>query len=371
MIKPKIMVVIGTRPEAIKMVPVIIELNRHEAQLDTFLVTSGQHKEMVNNILEVFGIKQDLDLNLMTVNQTLSDINSRVLTLLGPILKTEKPNLLMVHGDTTTAMAASLCGFYNNIDVAHVEAGLRTFDVRNPYPEELNRRVIDMVSALLFAPTAGAENNLLKEGVKRENIFVTGNTGIDTLFLTIDRDISFSHPALKNLDWENKKIVLLTTHRRENFGPVMKKIHEAIRETVQKDADVLVIFPVHPNPNVKEVAKDVWGRTQQAVLTEPLSYTDMIGLLKKSHVVITDSGGVQEEAASLNTPVLILRSLTERPEGIEHSSARLVGTNPDDIKKEITKALGMPKSIIEKKNVYGDGHAAQRIVEVLINNYVK
>lgn len=364
----KIMSVFGTRPEAIKLAPVILELQkRNNIEYETCV--SGQHRQMLDQMLRLFGIEANYDLKIMTNSQSLEHISSKVLLGMEKILKVSKPDLVLVQGDTTTAMAAALAAFYKQIPVAHIEAGLRTDDIYNPYPEEVNRRLISQIATLHFAPTKFAKTNLLKNGIAKKSIFVTGNTVIDALLWVIGRNLPFLQPQLRKLDFSNNRVVLVTTHRRENLGTGMDEIFKAIRKLSDEFNDLVFVFPVHLNPAIQKVAKQTLGSQKSVLLIEPLEYNDLAKLLSKSYFVMTDSGGLQEEAPALGKPVLVLRATTERPEGVKAGTARLVGTNSNRI-YEAAKTLITNEKVYKRMaralNPYGDGSAAKQIVDILL-----
>jgi UDP-N-acetylglucosamine 2-epimerase (non-hydrolysing) len=365
----KAAVVFGTRPEAIKMAPVVKELERRG--IDHTVIVTAQHREMLDQKLQVFGIKPDYDLNIMQHNQDLFHVTSAVLNQIKPVLLGEKPSILLVQGDTTTTFAASLAAFYLKIPVGHVEAGLRTWNKHNPFPEELNRQLTTRLTEFHFAPTEWGKKNLLAEGVNPESIYVTGNTVIDALLMIVDPGFTFSEPALQSIDFQKKKVVLLTSHRRENFGEPMNHIFSACKQLVEENADVELIYPVHPNPNVQKTAREILSGLPRTHLIEPMEYRPFVQLMNKSYLILTDSGGVQEEAPSLGKPVLVLRKTTERPEAIEAGTAKLVGTDRDAILNEATKLLTDAKAyrdMATKVNPYGDGKAAGRIVDIIVKS---
>lgn len=366
----KILVVFGTRPEAIKMAPVIKELCRHGDDIVCRVCVTGQHRQMLDSILKLFEIAPDYDLDIMQQNQTLEYITTTVLSSVSKIIRQEKPDFLMVQGDTTTAMAASLAGFYQKIRVCHVEAGLRTWDICNPFPEESNRRIIDSVSSLFFAHTERAKQNLLQEGITKTSIEVTGNTVIDALLDVANRDFGLTGTILANIPFNQRKIILLTAHRRENFGQPLVNICNAIKEiALRHSSDVFIVYPVHLNPNVQEPARSILGNIDNVLLTEPLEYVPFIHLMKRAYLVLTDSGGLQEEAPSLGKPVLVLREVTERPEAVEAGTAEIVGTQSDKIIQRTCELLQDEEQYLRMAkavNPFGDGRASQRIVARLL-----
>ena len=360
-----ILIVFGTRPEAIKMCPVVNALKK-EKEFNIKVCSTGQHKEMLRGVLDIFNVKVDYDLNIMRPMQTLSYITEKILRGISEILSEESFDLILVHGDTTTAFAAALAGFYNKLAIGHVEAGLRTNDICSPFPEEFNRRSIDMISNIYFAPTTDAKNNLIKEGVEDEKIFVTGNTAIDALNTTVTDD--YFH---EEIEWcRGKRMLLLTCHRRENVGEPMREIFSALRRVCKEYDDVRIIYPVHMNPTVREIASKVFEDCQNVHLIRPLNVIDFHNFIKECYMVLTDSGGIQEEAPALNKPVLVVRNTTERPEGVKAGTLKLVGTEEEKIYKEIIRLLNdkdMYQDMCDAVNPYGDGHASEYIVEILKN----
>jgi UDP-N-acetylglucosamine 2-epimerase (non-hydrolysing) len=369
----KILTVFGTRPEAIKMAPLIAELERHPGVIDNRNCLTGQHKDMVAPLVELFGIRVDYDLNLMRENQTLEYITVTVLQEVGKILREEKFDLLLVQGDTTTSMAAALAAFYAGVKIGHVEAGLRTFDKHHPYPEESNRKIIDAVADLFFAHTDMAKQHLLNEGVPDSAIAVTGNTVIDALLDVANRPHDFAGTPLAALPFDSKKIVLVTAHRRESFGEPFESLCEGLKElAIKYKDDIVLIYPVHRNPNVREVVSRVLAGVNNIVLTDPLDYLPLVHLMKRCHLVLTDSGGVQEEAPSLGKPVLVMRKTTERQEGVAAGTVKLVGTAAADIVREASHLLDDPvayQTMANKVNPYGDGFARIKTVERILHEY--
>ena len=372
--KRKILIVFGTRPEAIKMALLIKEFQKY-AEFEVKVCVTAQHRQMLDQVLEFFEIKPDFDLNLMKQAQDLYDVTSGVLLGMRGIFERYKPDVVFVHGDTTTTSAVSLAAFYQKIDVAHVEAGLRTHDIYSPFPEEINRQITGLIAKYHFAPTAGAKGNLLKEGKSAENIVVSGNTVIDALFWTIDkieRDASLRDKILSTIGLkyrlEDRKFILVTGHRRENFGEGFINICEALREIAANNADVDILYPVHLNPNVQKPVKEILSGLPNIFLMDPLEYDAFVYLMSKAYMIITDSGGIQEEAPSLCKPVLVTRNRTERPEGIEAGCVKLVGTKRENIVKEAQKLLNL-KDEYDKMSAsispYGDGKACERIVKFL------
>lgn len=365
--KLKIMPIFGTRPEAIKMAPVVKAL-QNEENIDTVLTVTAQHREMLDQVLDLFNIKPDFDLDIMEDNQTLSEITSRVLKKLEAVFIKEKPDLILVHGDTSTTFVASLAAYYQQIQIGHVEAGLRTGDKYSPFPEEINRHLTGVMADLHFAPTETAKENLIKENISSNKITVTGNTVIDALLDTIIENYQFENQLLSQLDFESKKIILLTAHRRENLGKPLEEIFKAVRDLVIEDVGIEVIYPVHLNPRVKEVADRILKDMDRIHLIEPLDYEPFVNLMNKSYMIMTDSGGIQEEAPSLGKPVLVLRDKTERPEAVEAGTVRKVGANYKMIyetAKELISSENLYNEMSAKNNPYGDGKAAGRIVDFI------
>lgn len=359
----KILVVFGTRPEAIKMCPVVKELKRRDA-FDVRVCVTGQHKEMLQQVLDVFEMKPDYDLSIMKGNQTLSDITISVLSMIKIVLDYEKPDLVLVHGDTSTSFAAALACYYQRIAVGHVEAGLRTYDIYSPFPEEFNRQAVDIVSRFMFAPTKLSRDNLLKEGKKRENIFVTGNTAIDALRTTVNDSYQS-----EDLDWaKDSRLIMITAHRRENLGEPMEHMFRAIKRVVDEHPDVKAIYPIHMNPRVREVAGRIFGNDERIRIIEPLEVVAFHNYLNQCYMILTDSGGIQEEAPSLGKPVLVMRDTTERPEGVEAGTLRLVGTDEQKIYDNFTMLLDNEEEyrrMSTASNPYGDGFASKKIADIL------
>ncbi|MCR5845271.1 MAG: UDP-N-acetylglucosamine 2-epimerase (non-hydrolyzing) [bacterium] len=358
-----VLVVFGTRPEAIKMCPLVLELKR-SPRLETVVCVSGQHREMLDQVLEAFDVVPDYDLSVMTDGQSLSDITTRVLIGMQGIIDECKPSLMLVHGDTTTTFAAALAAFYRQVPVGHVEAGLRTRDLTAPYPEEFNRQAVDIVTSLHFAPTEASKTNLLDECKDPGTVFVTGNTVIDALKTTVRSD--YSHPEL---DWAgDSRLILITAHRRENLGEPMHGMFRAIRRIIEETPDVKAVYPVHRNPIVREIADAELSGCERLHLIEPLDVLDFHNFMARSHLILTDSGGIQEEAPSLGKPVLVMRDVTERPEGVEAGTLRLVGTSEDAIYAACREMLDSQEtydSMAHAANPYGDGFASQRIVRII------
>lgn len=365
--KIKVMTIFGTRPEAIKMAPLVKELEKRE-EIESVVCVTAQHRQMLDQVLETFNITPDYDLNIMKQGQTLVDITTRALQSLSEVISQVKPNIVLVHGDTTTTLSGSLAAFYNQVSVGHVEAGLRTYDKYSPFPEEVNRQVTGIIADMHFAPTEVSKNNLLKEGKKEETIYVTGNTAIDALRTTVKDD--YYHPIFDKIG--NDKIILLTAHRRENLGEPMKNMFKAIKRIVEEFDGVQVIYPVHLNPLVRQAADEVLGDNNKVHLIDPLEVLDFHNFLNKSYIIMTDSGGIQEEAPSLGKPVLVLRDTTERPEGVSAGTLRLAGTDEDDI-YDLTKLLLTNKDEYNKmsksSNPYGDGMSSKYIVDEIIKKF--
>ncbi len=367
----KTLVVFGTRPEAIKMAPLVAAL-KNSTQIDTRVAVTAQHREMLDQVLDLFGILPDYDLNIMSHGQTLADITGKVVSGMQEIIQTEKPDLVFVHGDTTTTFAAALASFYCKTAVGHVEAGLRTGDNYSPFPEEMNRKLTGVIAEYHFAPTASAKNNLLGEGIRAENIFVTGNTVIDALQSTVLPGYQFKDPVLSKLDFETKKIILVTAHRRENWGQPMENIFWALRDIIAMDENVEIVFPVHKNPKLQQLARDILGTCERINLIQPLDYEPFINLIARSHIVLTDSGGLQEEAPALSKPVLVLREVTERPEAVDAGTVKLLGADRQRIVTETGKLLADTVAygkMARAMNPYGDGLASRRIVGWVLNRF--
>lgn len=369
MVKIKVMVVFGTRPEAIKMAPLVLQLKKQTELFETTTVVTAQHREMLDQVLKTFQIVPDVDLNIMGKNQTLTDITVKILQELDGILKEMKPDIILVHGDTTTTYAASLVAFYNQVRIGHVEAGLRTWNKYSPFPEEMNRQMTDAVADLYFAPTKQSKENLLKENHNLKNIFVTGNTAIDALKLTVQE--GYQHEVLEKIN-PNHKMVLVTMHRRENQGEPMRRVFRTLRQVVEAHEDVEVVYPVHLSPAVQEAAKEILSDHDRIHLIEPLDVMDFHNIAAKSYFIMSDSGGVQEEAPSLGKPVLVLRDTTERPEGVSAGTLKLVGTQSDSVRQAMESLLtdeSLYHQMSQASNPYGDGKAAQRITQVIAHYF--
>ena len=358
------MLVFGTRPEAIKMCPLVLELKSHPEKFETVVCVTGQHREMLDQVLSVFGVVPDHDLAIMKPGQTLFDITSDVLLKIKAVLESEHPDYMLVHGDTTTSFAAALAAFYLQIPVGHVEAGLRTRNLYSPWPEEFNRQAVDVISHWYFAPTETSRQNLLKEAKPDGRIFVTGNTGIDALRTTVQDD--YRHPEL---DWaSDSRLILITAHRRENLGEPMHRMFRAIRRVMEERPDTKAIYPIHMNPQVRKAAHEELDGFDRLRIVDPLEVVDFHNFMARSYLILTDSGGIQEEAPSLGKPVLVMRNTTERPEGVEAGTLRLVGTEEDAIYREFSQLLDDPvkyETMSHASNPYGDGYASKRIADVL------
>ena len=364
----KVMSVFGTRPEAIKMAPLVKELESRK-EIKSIVCVTAQHREMLDQVLETFDIKPDYDLNIMKQGQTLGDVTTRALTGLEEVIKECQPDIVLVHGDTTTTFAGALAAFYNQVDIGHVEAGLRTYDKYSPFPEEMNRQMVDCMTDMYFAPTELSKSNLLKQNIDESKIYITGNTAIDAMSTTVDE--GYTHPELEWIE-EGERMILLTAHRRENLGDPMRNIFRAIKRLTDEFPDIKVIYPIHKNPKVREVANEIFGDSNKVKLIEPLEVFDFHNFQNQSYMILTDSGGIQEEAPSLGKPVLVLRDTTERPEGIDAGTLKLVGTDEEVIYQE-AKILLEDKEAYAKmskaSNPYGDGKASQRIVDAIIEKY--
>ena len=365
------MTVFGTRPEGIKMAPIVKELEKREG-IESVICITAQHREMLDQVLNLFQIEPDYDLNIFKSGQTLTEITTKALEGLEKVILKEKPDVLLVQGDTTTVFAGALAAFYQKVKIGHVEAGLRSGNLYSPYPEEASRKLTGIVTDFHFAPTERNRQNLLNEDYPEEKIFITGNTVIDALKYAIKEDYIFSNQLLNELDYKNKRMILLTSHRRENLGKPMENIFTAIRDIVNKHEDVEVIFPIHLNPKVREIAKDILGSNNRIHIIEPLDYEPFTNLMARVNIVVTDSGGLQEEAPTLGKPVLVVREETERPEGIEAGTAKLVGTEYKNIFSELDNLL-LNKEEYNKManavNPYGDGNASEKIVDILVKNF--
>lgn len=362
----KVFLVFGTRPEAIKMAPLVLELKKHK-NLETVVCLTGQHREMLAQVMKVFGIKEDYNLDIMEQNQTLTSITTAVLSKIEPVLKTEKPDLVLVHGDTTTSSAAALAAFYQQITVGHIEAGLRTGNIYSPFPEEMNRILIDRISSVYFAPTKLNEQNLKREGISK-NIFVTGNTVIDAFAYTVKSSYKFHEDKLNGIDYEKQKVVLVTAHRRENLGRPLENICNAILRLSENHQDLLFVYPLHLNPAVRNTVNKILAGKKNILLIDPIDVVDMHNLMAKCFMVMTDSGGIQEEAPHFGKPVLVLRTETERPEAVEAGTVKVVGIKEKTIFEEAENLINDTETYYEMVNAvnpYGDGHASERIVKII------
>lgn len=363
--KIKVMTIFGTRPEAIKMAPLVLELEKQNNRFESIVTITAQHREMLDQVLEIFDIRPDYDLNIMKANQSLSQITSNAILGLEDVIKEAKPDIILVHGDTTTTFAASVAGFYQQVKIGHVEAGLRTYDKYSPYPEEMNRQLTDVLADIYFAPTLNSRDNLLVENFSKEKIYITGNTAIDALTQTVKED--YEHEALDSLKKGNR-LILVTMHRRENLGEPMERVFQAMRSVVDLYHDVEIVYPVHLNPLVQETARKYLGNHERIHLIDPLEVTDFHNIAARSYMIMSDSGGVQEEAPSLGVPVLVLRDTTERPEGIKAETLRLVGTETEAILSNMVDLLENSESYLKMSkasNPYGDGTASKRILEAI------
>lgn len=363
----KVMSVFGTRPEAVKMCPLVLELQRH-SEIESIVCLTGQHREMLDQVLRVFDIQTQYDLNIMRPGQTLTAITSSVLEGVGKVLVKEKPDLVLVHGDTTTSFAAALAAFYQQVPVGHVEAGLRTYDKYSPFPEEINRSLIGRIAELHFAPTEHNKENLSRENIK-ENVFVTGNTVIDAFQTTVKPDYVFKDRILRELDFEKKRCVLVTAHRRENLGRPLENICRAIRRLADRYKNMVFVYPVHLNPAVRKTADQILGDLSNVYLIPPIDVEDMHNVMSRSYLVMTDSGGLQEEAPACGLPVLVLRTETERPEAVEAGTVRVTGVSEEAIFQEAVNLIECPaeyEKMAKAVNPYGDGHASERIVKAVV-----
>ena len=368
--KIKLMTVFGTRPEAIKMCPLVLEMQKYPDFIEPIVAVTAQHREMLYQVLQLFAIKPDYDLNIMTAGQTLYDVTGRALAGLKDVLAEAQPDMVLVHGDTTTTFVGALASFYAQIPVGHVEAGLRTGNKFSPYPEEMNRKLTGAIADIHFAPTSTSKNNLLKENIDPAAIVVTGNTVIDALQTTVKADYRFTDSGLQKALAGGKRLILVTTHRRENLGEPMRHVYQALRKVLENHPDVEAIFPVHKNPKVREIVDEELGKLAQVHLIEPLDYEPFANLMAKVDIVLTDSGGIQEEAPALGKPVLVLRDTTERPEAVDAGTVKLVGTAYDDVLRETSLLLDDSKyyqSMAEAANPYGDGRACERIIRKILH----
>ena len=367
--KLKLMTVFGTRPEAIKMCPLVLEMRKYPEYIQPIVAVTAQHREMLDQVLDLFGIVPDYDLNIMTSGQTLYDVTTRALMGLKPIMEEAKPDMVLVHGDTTTTFAGALAAFYAQIPVGHVEAGLRTGNKYSPYPEEMNRKLTGAMADMHFAPTATSKGNLLKENVNPASILITGNTVIDALQTTVHGDYHFADEDFNRVFATGHKLILMTTHRRENLGEPMRHVYRALKSVLETHENVEAIFPVHKNPKVREIVNQELGHLSRVHLIEPMDYEPFANLMAKVDIVLTDSGGIQEEAPALGKPVLVLRDTTERPEAVEAGTVKLVGTAYEDVLQETNRLLDDDehyRSMAEAANPYGDGKACERIIKAIL-----
>ncbi len=372
--KIKVMTIFGTRPEAIKMAPLVKELEKYNNEIESVVCVTAQHRQMLDQVLEIFNIKPDYDLNIMKERQTLVEIASRSLEGLDAVMKEAKPDIVLVHGDTSTTFVGSLAAFYNQIAVGHVEAGLRTYDKYAPYPEEINRRITGVIADMHFAPTESNRQNLLSEKTDPNTIYVTGNTVIDALKTTVREDYEFKDETLKTMPWDSKKVIVMTAHRRENLGEPLKNICMAVRELVEEFPEVEVVYPVHMNPAVRETAQEILGGIDRVKLIEPVNADELHNAIKRGYLVLTDSGGLQEEAPSLGKPVLVLRNETERPEAVEAGTVKIAGVNKENIvamARELLTDDAAYAKMARAVNPYGDGFASRRIVEAILEHFKK
>ena len=367
--KLRLMTVFGTRPEAIKMCPLVLEMHKYPEYIEPIVAVTAQHREMLDQVLELFRIKPDYDLNIMASGQTLYDITTRALNGLKEVIEDAKPDMVLVHGDTTTTFAGALAAFYAQVPVGHVEAGLRTGNKYSPYPEEMNRKLTGSIADMHFAPTSTSKENLLKENVNPEAIMVTGNTVIDALQTTVKVNYEFADAEFNKIFARGNRLILMTTHRRENLGEPMRNVYKALRKVLETHADVEAIFPVHKNPKVREIVQEELGGLERVHLIEPMDYEPFANLMGKVDIVLTDSGGIQEEAPALGKPVLVLRDTTERPEAVYAGTVKLVGTGYEDVLRETNLLLddhAHYQKMAEAANPYGDGKACERIIRAIL-----
>ena len=370
--KLKVMTIFGTRPEAIKMAPVVLELQKHPNQIQSIVAVTAQHREMLDQVLHLFKIVPDYDLDIMSPSQTLFDITSRALNGLNKAISSARPDIVLVHGDTTTTFVGALAAFYHQIPVGHVEAGLRTHNKYSPYPEEMNRKLAGVLTDLHFSPTLTARGNLLQENVPEHSIFVTGNTVIDALLGTVRPDFVFPSEIDGVSQPPPGRMILVTTHRRENLGEPMRHVYQALRSIIGEFPDTYAVFPVHRNPQVRQVVNEELGNLPRVHLIDPMDYEPFANLMARSHLILTDSGGIQEEAPSLGKPVLVLRDTTERPEAVEAGTVKLIGTSRERVLEESRRLLtddNEYRRMTEASNPYGDGQAAGRIVQILLHRF--
>ena len=369
--KLKVMTVFGTRPEAIKMAPLVLELQKRD-EIESIVCLTAQHRQMLDMVMDMFGITADYDLNIMRERQTLAGITTRALSGLDDVMREAKPDVVLVHGDTTTTLAGSMAAFYNQIKVGHVEAGLRTYDKYSPFPEEMNRRITGVIADFHFSPTISNKRNLLRETVDESKIYITGNTVIDAIHYTVKEDYKFKDEKLAKVDYKNRRVILVTAHRRENLGEPLENICNAIKRLADEFKDTEIIYPVHLNPAVREVAFKILGDTENVHLIEPLDVDELHNLMSRCFMVMTDSGGLQEEAPALGKPVLVLRQETERPEAIAAGTAKLAGTDEERVyrlAKELLTSEAEYSKMAHAVNPYGDGRASERIADALLYEF--
>ena len=370
--KIKVMSVFGTRPEAIKMAPLVKALEK-DKRFESIVCVTAQHREMLDSVLDIFDIRPQYDLNIMAHGQTIIDISNKVLKGVDEVVKKANPHIVLVHGDTSTTLNGALAAFYNKVPVGHVEAGLRSNDIYSPFPEEANRKLTGVITNLHFAPTKTNKSNLISEGVNKEKIYITGNTAIDALLSVVDENYKFEDKTLNDIDFENKKVILLTTHRRENWGEPMENIFKAMITLIENNEDVEVIFPMHKNPSIRELANKYFDKYEGRVhLIEPLEYVEFTNLMAKVYLIMTDSGGIQEEAPALGKPVMVLRTETERPEAVEAGTVKLAGIEKEVIVKIASELINNKESykvMAQATNPYGDGKACEKILEVIEENF--
>lgn len=371
--KIKVMSVFGTRPEAIKMCPLVLEMQKYD-EIEPIVCVTAQHREMLDQVLDIFGVTPDYDLDIMKTRQTLAGITTRVLEGMEDVLKKEKPDIVLVHGDTSTSFVAALAAFYEQIKVGHVEAGLRTYDIYSPFPEEMNRQLTGRIANLHFSPTQRNFDNLIKENIDNDKIYITGNTVIDALKTTVKDDYEFVDDCLRNLDYEDKRVIVVTAHRRENLGEPLRNICNAIKEIVTEYEDTEVVYPVHLNPAVRETVWSILGDVERVHLIDPLDVEELHNAISRSFMVMTDSGGIQEEAPALAKPVLVLRRETERPEAVAAGTVKIAGVDKSDIVRLAKELLDSPEAysaMAQAANPYGDGTASRRICEALLYEFGK
>lgn len=369
--KVKVMSVFGTRPEAIKMAPLVLELEKNP-NIDSIVCVTAQHRQMLDQVLEIFDIKPDYDLNIMRDRQTLVGITARVLEGLDEVIKEAKPDIVLVHGDTSTSFVGALAAFYNQTMVGHVEAGLRTYDIYSPFPEEMNRNLTGRIATMHFSPTLQNKNNLLKENVSEENIFITGNTVIDAMKTTVKNDFEFKTELLNKIDYQGKRVITMTAHRRENLGKPLENICNAVKRLVEKYEDIEVIYPIHMNPTVRETVNSIIGNMNRVNIIEPINVDELHNLMARSYMIMTDSGGIQEEAPSLAKPVLVLRKETERPEAVEAGTVKIAGVEEDVIFNMACELLDNKaeyNKMAHSANPYGDGDASLRIIDAILYKF--